>query len=181
MQKMIIALAGEMGCGKGTVTKYLVSRHNALSYRFSTPLRDILDRMHRDINRDNLSQLSTALRIAFGDDALSETIFSDIGTSDAPLIIIDGVRRDSDIKYLKNLPGFRLVYIDAELPIRYARVIARGENNSDTTKTFDKFLQESQAETETRIRGLKDIADIVIENNGTLEAFEEQCENLINK
>ena len=93
----------------------------------------------------------------------------------------DGVRRDSDIKYLKNLFGFRLVYIDAELTIRYARVIARGENSSDTTKTLEEFLQESQAETETRIRGLKDIADVVIENNGTLEAFEEQCKNLINK
>lgn len=178
MQKTIIALAGEMGCGKGTVVKYLTSHHDAVTYRFSDSLRDILDRIHRDKTRDNIQKISTALRSAFGDDILSEVILGDIGATDASLIIVDGVRRDSDIKYLKNLPGFRLVYIDAKLTIRYARVIARGENSSDTTKTLEEFLQESQAETETRIRGLKDIADIIIENNGTLEAFEEQCRKL---
>jgi len=176
---MIIALAGEMGCGKGTVVKYLVSKHGAIMYKFSDSLRDILDRIHRDKSRDNIQKISTALRSAFGDDILSEIILGDIGASDASLILVDGVRRESDIKYLKNLPGFRLVYIDAELTVRYARVIARGENSSDATKTLEEFLQESQAEPETRIRGLKDIAQVVIENNGTLEAFEEQCENLL--
>ncbi len=179
MQKMIIALAGEMGCGKGTITKYLISHYDALSYRFSTPLRDILERMHRDVSRDNLSQLSTSLRNIFGDDILSEIIFADIESLDSSLIIIDGVRRESDIKYLRNLSGFKLVYIDSELPIRYARITSRGENSNDTTKTLEEFLRESEAETETRIRGLKDIAQVVIENNGTLEAFEEQCENLL--
>lgn len=179
MQKMIIALAGEMGCGKGTVVKYLISHHSAITYKFSDSLRDILDRIHRDKSRDNIQKISTALRSAFGDDILSEIILGDIGASDAPLIIVDGVRRESDIKYLKNLPGFRLVYIDAELAIRYARVIVRGENTSDTTKTLEEFLQESKAEPETRIRGLKDIAQVVIENNGTLEAFEKQCEKLL--
>ncbi|MDP2103809.1 MAG: AAA family ATPase [Candidatus Gracilibacteria bacterium] len=179
MQKMIIALAGEMGCGKGTVVKHLVSHHDAVMYKFSDSLRDILDRIHRDKSRDNIQKISTALRSAFGDDILSEIILGDIGASDASLIIVDGVRRDSDIKYLKNLPGFRLVYIDAELTVRYARVIARGENSNDTTKTLEEFLRESEAETETRIRGLRDIAQVVIENNGTLEAFEEQCENLL--
>jgi len=78
MQKIILALAGEMGCGKGTLTKYLVAKYDAEVYRFSNPLRDILDRMHREKSRDTMQQLSTALRQIFGDDVLSEIILADI-------------------------------------------------------------------------------------------------------
>jgi len=103
MQKTILALAGEMGCGKGTLTKYLISKYDAKVYRFSNPLRDILDRMHREKTRDSMQQLSTALRQVFGDDILSEIVLADIGQSESPFIVIDGVRRESDIKYLQNL------------------------------------------------------------------------------
>lgn len=103
MQKTILALAGEMGCGKGTLTRYLVAKHGAEVYRFSNPLRDILDRMHREKSRESMQQLSTALRQVFGEDILSEIILADVGQSESPFIVIDGVRRESDIKYLRNL------------------------------------------------------------------------------
>ena len=178
MQKIILALAGEMGCGKGTLTKYLVAKHGAEIYRFSNPLRDILDRMHREKSRDNMQQLSTALRQAFGDDALSEIILADVGQSTASFIVIDGVRRESDIKYLSNLQGFKLVYIDADISTRYTRVTFRGENASDTTKTIEEFIRETEAEPEARIRGLKEISHLIIENNGTIEEFEQQFEKM---
>ncbi|MDD5376594.1 MAG: AAA family ATPase [Candidatus Gracilibacteria bacterium] len=177
MQKTILALAGEMGCGKGTLTRYLVSRHNAEVYRFSNPLRDILDRMHRETSRDHMQQLSTALRQVFGDDILSEIILADVGQSESPFIVIDGVRRESDIKYLRNLLGFKLIYIDADLETRYTRITFRGENTSDTTKTIEEFIRETEAEAESRIRGLKEISDIILENNGTIEDLEEEFEN----
>ena len=78
MKKTILALAGEMGCGKGTLTRYLIAKYDAQVYRFSNPLRDILDRIHKDKSRDNMQKLSTALRNAFGDDALSEIILADV-------------------------------------------------------------------------------------------------------
>lgn len=172
MQKIILALAGEMGCGKGTLTKYLIEKHNAEVYRFSNPLRDILDRMHREISRNTMQQLSTALRQTFGDDILSEIILSDVGKSTAPFIVIDGVRRESDIKYLRNLQGFKLIYIDADIFTRYTRVTFRGENSSDTTKTIEEFMRETEAEAESRIRELKNISQIILENNGTIEELE---------
>jgi dephospho-CoA kinase len=179
MQKIILALAGEMGCGKGTLTKYLVAKYGAEVYRFSNPLRDILDRMHREKSRDHMQQLSTALRQVFGDDVLSEIILADVGQSESPFIIIDGVRRESDIKYLQNLVGFKLVYIDADLRTRYTRVTFRGENSSDTTKTIEEFIRETEAEAESRIRELKEISDVILENNGTIEELEQQFEKVL--
>lgn len=176
MQKTILALAGEMGCGKGTLTRYLVARYGAEIYRFSNPLRDILDRMHKDKSRVNISNLSTALRQVFGDDTLSEILLADIEQSTSSFIILDGVRRESDIKYFKNLTGFKLVYIDADINKRYDRVVSRGENSSDTTKTFEEFMRETRAETEARIRGLKEISGMILENNGTIEELEQLFE-----
>jgi len=96
----------------------------------------------------------------------SEIILADIGQSESPFIVIDGVRRESDIKYLRNLQGFRLVYIDADLETRYTRITFRGENSSDTTKTIEEFMRETEAEAEVRTRDLKGISDVVLENNG---------------
>lgn len=179
MQKTILALAGEMGCGKGTLTRYLVARYGAEVYRFSNPLRDILDRMHREKTRDNMQQLSTALRQVFGDDVLSEIVLADIGQSESPFIIIDGVRRESDIKYLRNLHGFKLIYIDADIETRYTRITFRGENSSDTTKTIEEFIRETEAEAESRIRELKEISDVILQNNGTIEELEKEFEKML--
>lgn len=134
--------------------------------------------MHREKSRDTMQQLSTALRQVFGDDILSEIILADIGQSNSSFIIIDGVRRESDIKYLRNLEGFCLVYIDANLETRYTRITFRGENSSDTTKTIEEFMKETEAEPEVRIRDLKEISDAVIENNGTIEELEKAFEKL---
>jgi dephospho-CoA kinase len=179
MHKTIVALAGEMGCGKGTLTRYLVSKYDAQVYRFSNPLRDILDRIHKDKSRDNMQKLSTALRNAFGDDALSEIILADIGQSESKFIVIDGVRRESDIKYLRNLQGFKLIYINAELTTRYSRITFRGENSSDTTKTIEEFIRETEAEPEVRIRGLMEISDVILENNTTIEDLQKQYEDYL--
>lgn len=179
MKKTILALAGEMGSGKGAISRYLISKYHAEVHRGSDQLRDILDRMHIEKNRENISNLSTALRGIFGDDILSKTIVGDIGQSDNPLIIIDGVRRREDLYDFQKLEGFIFVYVDADIDTRYARVVSRGENISDTTKTLAEFLKESKAETETRISGLRDIADRVIENNGTMEELQEKIEEIL--
>lgn len=83
------------------------------------------------------------------------------------------------MRYLKHLEGFVFVYVDADTNTRYTRIVSRGENASDTTKTLAEFLQESEAEPEARIRGLRDIANKVIENSGTMEELHSKIEQLL--
>lgn len=179
MQKIILALAGEMGSGKGAIAEYLIEKHGAKKFRFSSVFRDILNRLHIEESRENIQTLSTTLRSAFGDDILSQAIIGDIGQSNTPLIIIDGVRREEDMKYLKHLEGFTFVFVDTDINTRYTRIVSRGENTSDTTKTLAEFLKESEAEAETRIRGLRDIADHIIINEGTMEELYVQIEEIL--
>jgi len=179
MSKVVFGITGEIASGKGTATKYLLEKYNASSHRFSTMLRDVAKRMHLEENRENLQKISTIFRENFSDDLLSQVIYHDVQTDESEVVVIDGVRRMSDIEYLKKLPGFRLIYIDTEMETRYGRLVKRGENTDDINKTFEEFKIDSEREAERRIKDLKQDANFVIDNNGTFEDLYRQIDVII--
>ena len=77
-QKIIIGLVSKIAAGKGTVTKYLQDKYGASAYRFSTMLRDALNRLYVEINRKNMQKLSTILRQNFGEDLMAKVIAEDV-------------------------------------------------------------------------------------------------------
>ncbi|MEK7062248.1 MAG: AAA family ATPase [Patescibacteria group bacterium] len=178
-KKLIIGLAGEMASGKGTITNYIVQNHNGKNFRFSTILRDILNRLYLEETRENLQKLSTILRDNFGQDVLSSAIAKEAKSSEDKILVMDGVRRLSDIKFLKDFPGFKLVYIEADIKKRFQRISVRGENSDDNTKTFEQFKKELEQESEIQIKGLKKDADYIIDNNGSLEELYAQIDKII--
>lgn len=179
MKKIILGLAGEIASGKGTVSLYLQKNFKAKTYRFSTALRDVAKRMHLEESRQNLQKISTLFRENFDDNILSQVIAEDVRGDNQKLIVIDGVRRMADIKYLKKLKGFFLVYIETEMEKRYQRLILRGENSDDLSKTFEQFQEDHKREAELQIKDLKLKADFVLDNNGNKEALYEQVEKIL--
>lgn len=180
MPKMVLGLAGEMASGKGTIAEYIHDKCHTSSHRFSTMLRDVLDRLHLEQSRDHLQALSTMIRETYGQDTLARVMAEDVKKDDASIVVVDGVRRLDDIKYLKELPEFKLVYIDVDLRTRYERIIERSENIDDQGKTFEEFVEESRDESEQQIAGLKEHADIVIDNSGGMEKLYEQVDTIVN-
>ena len=176
--KLILGFVGELSSGKGTACQYLAKKYDAPSYRFSTILRDILNRLYLDITRDHLQRLSTALRGEFGQDVLAKVIAQDVKNDPHSIITVDGIRRLSDITYLKDVAGFHLVYLTADQNIRYQRIIARGENSDDKNKTFEQFQADEQAEAELQITSTGATAEYTVTNNGTFEELYEQLEKL---
>ncbi len=168
-----------MASGKGTITDYIVQNYNGKNFRFSTILRDILNRLYLEETRENLQKLSTVLRENFSQDVLSSAIAEEAKNSADEILVIDGVRRLSDIKFLKDLPGFNLVYIEADVEKRFQRISVRGENLDDNTKTFEQFKKELEQESEIQIRGLKDSADYIVDNNGLIEELYNQVDKII--
>ena len=176
---MILGLAGEMASGKGTVAQYLMEKNHSSSHRFSTMLRDVLTRLHLEHSRENLQHLSTMVRKTYGEDTLARVMAEDVKKDNAEIIVVDGVRRMDDIVYLRELEGFKLVYIDADIRKRYERIIARNENIDDHGKTFEQFELECQDESEVQIAILKNHADVVIDNNGDVDALHTQIDALL--
>jgi len=180
-KKLIFGFTGQIASGKGTAVKYLQEKYGGSKLRFSDSMRDVLNRLYLEQARENLQNLSLILRQEFGQDLFSKIIAGDVKKSDQDLILIDGVRRPMDIKYLRDIPGFILIAIPVDTKIRYERVVARNENIGDGTKTLEQFLEEEKADTEITIPAAMAEADEVIENNTTLEDFYKKLDNLINK
>jgi dephospho-CoA kinase len=179
MSKIIIGLAGEMACGKGTAAKYISEKHKGSSYRFSTMIRDVLDRLYLEQSRENMSKLSTILRKNFSEDLFAKVIASDVEKDGNNYIVIDGIRRLADITYLKKIPNFKLVYIETEPQKCYKRITYRGENSDDEGKTYEEFIKDHQLETEMKIKDLKNYADSVIDNNEDFIHLHEQIDKIV--
>ena len=181
MAKLIIGLAGEIAAGKTFSTRYLADQYQAETFRFSTPLRDIASRLYLPETRENLAKMSLALRQTFGEELFSRVIAHDAERAKADLVVIDGVRRLPDIAALKSLPQFCFVYLEAEPKIRHSRLVVRGENHDDNSKTWEQFQQDHQLETEQQIRQLKESADVVITNDGDKAQLFQALDDLVQK
>jgi dephospho-CoA kinase len=168
-EKKIIGLVGLIASGKGTAKAYLQNKYDAVEFRFSSILRDALDILGVPKTRDNIIALSTWSRQTFGNDLLAKAMSEKIASSDNKIIIIDGIRRLSDIDYIKDLPGFHMFAIEASPEIRYKRSIERNENPGDAEKSYETFLKDHEKETEITIPETMARAEKIIKNDGDLE------------
>ena len=179
MAKLILGIAGEMGSGKGTIANHVTLQYNGNTRRFSAILRDLLDRINVEKTRENISMISTVLRKDFGEDLLAKAMCRDTEKDEHDIVVVDGVRRMADITFLRELPHFKLIYVEADIQSRYERVVVRGENANDSEKTFQDFKDDHELETELQIRDLKNYADYVVDNDQTYQELYAQIDKII--
>lgn len=181
MPKVIIGVAGEVASGKDTVGKYLAEKYQAQALRFSQVLRDILDRMNLEQSQANMAKLSLHLRKAFGEDILSKGLVVEAGKSENELVVVDGVRRLPDIIQMEASEHFYFVYVEASPEKRYERMTTRHQNTDDAGKTLVQFEKDALLEAESQIRDLKEHADFVINNDGTLDELQKQIDDIVSQ
>ena len=179
MTKIIIGIAGEVASGKDTVGKYIAEKNLAQVLRFSQVLRDILDRMNLEQNHENMGKLSMHLRKAFGEDILSKGLIVEADKSENEIVVVDGVRRFPDIMQMQASEQFFFAYVEASPETRYGRLAQRHQNTDDADKTLARFEKDALLEAESQIRDLKEHADFVINNDGTLEELLKQVDDMI--
>lgn len=178
-KKIIIGLTGEICAGKGTIVKYLEKNHGATSYRFSSMLRDLLARLFLPVSRENMQNISTAIRQFFGEDIMAKVIAEDVKKDTNNIIVVDGVRRIPDIKYLREIGGFKLIRLVADPKTRYSRLIIRKENAGDENKTYEQFLEDHKKEADKEVPIVMAQADLEINNNDSLEDLYKQIDQII--
>ncbi len=181
MQKIIFGFTGLLASGKGTVAKYFEEKYQAKSFRYSTILRDLSNRIYLEESRDNLIKMSETIRTTFGEDILAKAIAGDAAKSNNELIIVEGIRRMADIEHLSRLPNFVLVEICADPKIRFERMVKRNENKGDAEKTYEQFLADHQRSTELTIPEVISHATEHIDNNGTVKQLYQSLELLLNR
>ncbi len=175
----IIGLVGHLASGKGTAAKYLVERHGAVGLRFSDSLRETLAIYDQPNTRDNMQELSTLLRQRFGENVLARAIAKKARSLGAGLVVVDGVRRLTDLDGLSELANFVLVAVDADQRVRYRRYIDRSENEGDRETTFEQFSQQDVAEAEEQIPEVMRHAKFTIDNGGTVDDLYRELDGVV--
>lgn len=181
-KKVIIGIAGEMASGKGTIAKYIEQKYSAQYWSFSRILRDLLDRLYINQSRKSLAALSKSVRELFGENLLAEVMRNDIEKSNQQTFVIEAVRREAEIEALRKIDAtVVLLYIETDIKARYERLLARGENFGDTEKSFEEFQADHKLNTEQTIGVLKETADHIIINDGSLEDLQREVDGIIHK
>lgn len=178
--KKVIAITGEMGSGKGTFIKILMSiAKPEMIGNVSTSgfLRKALSLWGLMATRENLQLLPEIMKASFGPDTFFDAMASEIDSQPQTIVIFDGPRFNADILYLKSKYELILVYIEADLKTRYERIITRGEKQNESATSFEKFVEQHKGPTESTIPSLKDQAKVIINNQSSLEDLELQTKN----
>jgi dephospho-CoA kinase len=101
-----------------------------------------------------------------------------VQAAQSDLVIVDGIRRVSDLKNLEQLTNFTLVSVTAPPEERFARMKLRGEKSGENNMTYEQFTAEENAPTELSIPEVAARASRSIDNAGTDEALRQQVDAL---
>lgn len=179
MRQMVFGLSGEPGAGKDTVKEYMVRRHGAESLGFSLILKDILNRLSLPLDRANYAALAEGLRTSFGENILATVLMHDVSRMSESTVVIDGIRKLGELEELRKLENFRFLFVETDIKVRYERIRARGVKVDDAGKTFEDFVRDHEHAADREVRNLKEKADRVIENNGTVEELHKRIEGVL--
>lgn len=181
--KIVIGLIGEKGSGKGAVSDYLVEKYGAKHYGTSKILRRTIEDLSLPVTRENLVKLAIVLKEGYWPSVIIDSLIKDIEANGSNLIIADGIRMHGDVapfrkKYGKN---FHLIYVTADLKIRYERTKKRKEKAGEDKTTLEQFLAEEGKLTEVSIHEVGSTADFIVNNNKGVKELYEQVDKLMKK
>lgn len=178
--KIVLGFVGELSSGKGTCAAYIKNKFDAPVYRFSTFLREAMKPVYLEETRANMVKMSEIMRQAFGNDLLSIAMKKRVEETNSKIIVIDGIRRTDDIKYLSSIPGFHLVEVFADPKLRFERIKLRKENPDDATKTWEQFLKDADLPTELTIKQVAQNAELRVDNNGNFDDLHKRLDDIVN-
>lgn len=180
MKKKIIALSAKVGAGKSFVSEYISKKVDIEVIRYSKTLSEILEKLNLEKNRKNLQDLSLSLRNIFGENVLENAVLHKIRKSKKEIIILDGVRREEDYNLIEKKTDFFLIFIDVDEEVRQKRISLRNDKRDDKNKKIEVLKKEEMHDSETKDT-LRDIADFIVNNNGTLEALKKDVDEILEK
>ncbi|BAD86381.1 dephospho-CoA kinase [Thermococcus kodakarensis KOD1] len=188
--KMIIGVVGKIAAGKTTVAKFFEEK-GFCRVSCSDPLIDLLTHNVSDYSwipelpkkaeptRDRLIEFGKYLKDKYGGDILIRLAVDK--KRHCKNIVIDGVRSREEVETIKRLGG-KVIYVEARPEIRYERLRKRRAEKDRVIQSFEDFLKMDEEEEKLyHTTKLKDIADYVIVNEGTLEELREKVEEIISE
>jgi dephospho-CoA kinase len=179
-EQMLVGLTGLNASGKTTIVEWFSDLGFGAS-SCSNSIRIWLTEQGLEETRDNLRQGGRTLREQGGAGVLAEMLLAQIG--DDENFAIDSIRTPAEVNALRVRQDFILLEVRAERDARWHRLVSR--NRIGDAENYEQFVAQEQAELTAAdssgqaLTATAEIADLIIDNNGTLDELYHSLEQLI--
>jgi uncharacterized protein YprB with RNaseH-like and TPR domain/predicted nuclease with RNAse H fold/dephospho-CoA kinase len=171
LRRKVIGLSGEIAAGKTIIANYLNTK-GYRDIRYSKVLESMLVSEGKDVSRSTLQEIGKCVNANKGQRWLGLNVAKSIeGEKHA---VVDGIRFLEDKGLMSELfgPAYLHIHVKTKHDIQTDRVRKRSSE--------DISLEEAKkSKTESEIAYLENVADIVIENNGSVEALFEKLDRIL--
>ncbi len=183
MPKIVIGLVGPIASGKGTVIDFLKEK-GFKAYSTSDVLKDEVSARGLKVTRANCNKVSNELRGTLGADILARRTAEVIERDNPEYAVIDAIRNPSEIEFLKQKFGVKIIGVVADQRKRFELFMERG-TYTDEIQTWEQFKELDDREMaqvgehKQQIQACLELSDVVIENNGTVEELRQKVDEFI--
>lgn len=187
----ILGVTGKNGSGKSTLCDILNRDYGYTKISLSDFIKSSLRYYHKDINRYTMIEEGNRLRQTKGNDYLAKYAHFMIDKENRKghtRFVIDSIRNNYEVKYLKETLGMKLIYIKTDISARYHRMKDRElhkKEHKDILTTIQDFQIKEKEEFENtneykqQLNLVFKLRDIIVFNNEELNDFIINIHNII--
>ena len=166
--KTLIAITGMPGSGKSLASN-LAEERNIPILICGDVVREEASAMKISATQENLGNLMLQMRAQYGADIVARRLIDKINSVPSRTIVVEGLRSLDELELLRNKFNVRLLAVYSPPAQRFQRLVRRGR--SDDPKTLEEFNERDNRELMVGIGSVIALADELIVNESTLEAF----------
>jgi dCMP deaminase len=169
---MIVGVTGFFCSGKDTFAEFLM-RKGFKHISLSDIIRDEITARGQQITIPRLTETGNELRTTFGPQVLAQRALAKM--PEYGHVVVTSIRHGAEVETLRTRKDFVLIFVDAPLRTRYERCVSR--NRAGDLTTFEAFRNAEKAQMRSKdpnsqqLQTCKDMADILVNNDGSLEDF----------
>ena len=175
---MLVGLTGRNASGKSTFVEWF-SAKGLRSVSCSDSIRAWLTEQGIESTREALIEGGRELRRQGGGGVLAGMLLDILSGEDA---VVDSIRTPAEVEALRERGDFFLIEVRADQEARWERMNQRGRSGDPLDK--EVFLRQEEAEASSKdeagqaLDATAEMADIAIDNDGTLEELERKLEEV---
>lgn len=173
----IIGVVGLPASGKGEFSRIAKEMHIPVVV-MGDVIRKAVTEAGLKLNDKNMGEMSRCLRQGMGMDALAKLTIPIIENLDSKIVLVDGIRGDAEVEtFIRHFKNFNLIAVESPFEIRLKRLSERGRSDDQADEAGLKKRDEREAG--WGLLNAMSMADYVLENEGTIEDFEEKVQKLL--
>jgi dephospho-CoA kinase len=180
---IVLGAVGLNGSGKDALIEYLHERHGIPMLSMGDLVREIAAQRGMRPTRSELHEISQELIEQHGADFFAKKLITQIEEEPWDAVGITGIRTPADVRTFRKRFGddFILIHVRVDDAFtRFDRVKERDEARDP--ESYERFLRQDAEEKEMfQIDRAAEMADITIDNDGSLQDFHREIEKQVVK